>query len=124
MILANSCARKMVIKWLSGTTQEINLDPEDIKEKKLLRRIEACKAMQIIDFTLDVGLPSRVLKVIKSQDFVDFKVESIAIPDHHLDSSKLLMELLKAFPTPDVLHTDVKSHRIGDTYKTLVRCWL
>jgi hypothetical protein len=124
MILANSNAHRLCIKWLSGKTQEINLKPENIQEEKLLRRIEAMKALQIGDFRIDVGLPSRILKIIKSREFVDFKVESISIPEHKLDNSRLLVELLKIVDIPNMLEADISSRKTGDTVRTLVRCWL
>jgi hypothetical protein len=124
MILANSTTSKMCIKWLSGKTQDVSLKPIDEREAKILRRIEAMKALQIGDFKLSVGLPSRILNVKKSREFVDFKVESISVPEHSLDNSKLLVELLKVVDIPSMLEADINSRKVGDTVKTLVRCWL
>ena len=124
MILANSSSSKMCIRWLSGNNQEVVLKPTSEREEKILRRIEAMKSLQIGDFRMNVGLPSRILKVIKSKEFVDFKVESISIPEHTLDNSKLLIELLKVVDIPSMLEADIASKKVGDTVKTLVRCWL
>lgn len=125
MILANSTAHTIHIRWFSGRDQLVELEPQDDKGRKLLMRVGALRALQMADFAISAGgLPTRILKIIKSEEFVDIKVESLAIPDHHLDNSELLISLFRMCNLHSVEHTDIKSKHVGDTIRTLVRCWI
>jgi len=125
MVLQSSTAELLVIGWFSGRRQEIAIRPTSPRQLKQLKRALKYKRLDLADFGLQVGLPTRVLKITSAPDRQEVNLLSICVPNGLLDQPaliKALQEALKLDVPAD--QVEVLRRRAGDCIETLVRFWL
>ena len=123
MVLSSSTVELLNIGWFSGKRQEISLRPSTPRQMKTLQRMLRCQLINLQDFSLAVGLPTRVLKVTRAPDRVEVNLMSICTPGGSLDQVVVTETLQTALQLETAEHVELLSKRAGDLLMTLVRFW-